>query len=535
MKRILVTLAVCLFAAGVSAQERPQVRTADGVIEGVYESGIRIFKGVPFAAAPIGDLRWKAPQAVPAWSGVRAADEYGPNPMQENVFGDMNFGTDKMSEDCLYLNIWTPAKTMQEKLPVLIYFNGGGLYAGSGSEPRYAGESMARKGVISITANYREGIFGFFTHPELSAEASYKGSGNYGFLDQAAAVKWVKANIAAFGGDPERITIMGESAGSSSVSALMVSPLSKGLFHQAMGSSASVLGFKKIYTLKEAEKIGEELVAKMGCKSVKELRGLSAEELMKAAAVRNAPINIDGYFFTEDPEATYAKGEQAQVPLLLGWNSSEMIPAYVLRGKPQTVANIRAYAEPTFGDATDEVLRQYGITDDAAVGGDPGVALTSDMFVAFNTWKWWYMHQQTCSQPIYRYRYCHPRPDMVVKDKVAGLAGGVQEKTSDAPAAPKITGAFHSTDIEYAMGNLPTNRLYDWQPEDYTISDIFINYYANFVKTGDPNGLGLPEWTPTNGQKVAPVMQIDVNTYEKADSKLEARYNYVNSLFPANK
>ena len=183
MKKTLITLALALVTAAADAQG-PQAKTSCGVLEGTYESGIKVFRGVPFAQPPVGELRWKAPQPVKPWTGVRAAKHFGPNPMQQNLFGDMNFGTPENSEDCLYLNIWTPSKTMDERLPVLIYFNGGGLVAGSGSEPRYAGESMARRGIISITANYREGIFGFFAHPELSKETSYKGSGNYGFLDR---------------------------------------------------------------------------------------------------------------------------------------------------------------------------------------------------------------------------------------------------------------------------------------------------------------------------------------------------------------
>ena len=249
MKKLLLSIAFLLPAMGMMAQT--QVKTAEGILEGKDLSGITVFKGVPFAAPPVGNLRWKAPQPAQKWQGVREAKEFGPNPMQEPIFGDMNFGTKTNSEDCLYLNIWTPAKTMKEHLPVLIYFNGGGLMAGSGSEPRYAGDAMARKGIISITANYREGIFGFFAHPQLSKETSYKGSGNYGFMDQVAAIQWVKDNIEAFGGDPNRITIVGESAGSMSVSALMASPLCQGLFAQAMGSSGSVMGFKKIATQKE--------------------------------------------------------------------------------------------------------------------------------------------------------------------------------------------------------------------------------------------------------------------------------------------
>lgn len=238
MKKLLLSLAVVFLALGAMAQDGPKVKTAQGVLEGTDISGIKAFKGVPFATPPVGDLRWKAPQPAQKWDGVRKATDFGPNPMQEKLFGDMNFGTSVNSEDCLYLNIWTPTKNYNEKLPVLIYFNGGGLMAGSGSEPRYAGNAMARKGIISVTANYREGIFGFFAHPELSKETSYKGSGNYGYLDQVAAIQWVKDNIAAFGGDPSRITIVGESAGSMSVSALMASPLCQGLLPRPWAQAA---------------------------------------------------------------------------------------------------------------------------------------------------------------------------------------------------------------------------------------------------------------------------------------------------------
>jgi len=315
MNKMLLMMAACFCTIGMMAQGNPQVKTTDGTLEGMERSGVKVFLGVPFAAPPVGDLRWKAPQPVVAWEGVRSAKDFGPNPMQENIFGDMNFGTKENSEDCLYLNIWTPAQTMKEKLPVLIYFNGGGLMAGSGSEPRYAGESMARKGIIAITANYREGIFGFFSHPQLSKETAYKGSGNYGFMDQVAAIQWVKTHIADFGGDPERITIAGESAGSMSVSALMASPLCQGLIAQAIGSSGSVMGFNAVATLKEAETAGVEIAKALGCKTIKQLRAMPAEELMKRANVRNVPkYCIDGYFFTEQPTQTYADRKQLHSP-----------------------------------------------------------------------------------------------------------------------------------------------------------------------------------------------------------------------------
>lgn len=531
MNKILLSLAL-LFTTMTASAQNPQVKTSNGILEGLEVSGIKVFKGVPFAEPPVGELRWKAPQPVKPWAGVRKAHDYGPNPMQQPLFGDMNFGTKEMSEDCLYLNIWTPAKTMNEKLPVLIYFNGGGLVAGSGSEPRYAGTGMARKGIVSVTANYREGIFGFFAHPELSAETSYKGSGNYGFMDQAAAIKWVKENIAAFGGDPERITIAGESAGSMSVSALMASPLCKGLFAQAIGSSGSVLRDGKLKTLKEAEQAGKEKAEKLGCKSIKEMRAIPAEELMNRAAEAGLPgYNIDGYFLTKQPTDIYANGEQCKVPLLVGSNSFEMPAAFILQGKEATVENVRNNMKTAFGDETDNILSLYGFNTDADVNGDAGIQLASDMFIGFSTWKWGYMHAKTGGCPVYRYYYCHPRPAMRIKGKTAGLAGGVIDKKEGEPEEPLAPGAVHSADIEYAMGTLPTNRVYDWQPEDFIMSDVFSSYYANFIKTGNPNGLGLTEWMPMNANNTAPTLRLDVESKMTNDVKVEQRYELIDKQF----
>ena len=297
---MMFLIACVLCAVAGYAQQGPLATTQYGVLEGVCESGVNVFKGVPFAAPPVGENRWRAPQPLQSWQGVRSAKKFGNDPMQGNPFGDMGFDAEKKSEDCLYLNIWTPSKTLTDRLPVVIYFNGGGLIAGSGSEPRYSGRQMARHGIVAVTANYREGIFGFFSHPQLSKETSYKGSGNYGFMDQAAAIKWVYENIAAFGGDPKQITIVGESAGSMSVSALLVSPLTRGMIARAMASSGAVCG-RRLLSLKDAEKQGVEKLKELGLKNIADARKMSADELLaKTQSGGLASYCLDGYFFTEE-------------------------------------------------------------------------------------------------------------------------------------------------------------------------------------------------------------------------------------------
>ena len=541
MRQFALTLAAMVISIATSAQDAVSVKTSYGILEGLDISGIKTFKGVPFAAPPTGDNRWREPQPLQPWQGIRECHDYAPDPMQEPIFGDMNFGADSISEDCLYLNIWTPAITMNEKLPVLIYFNGGGLMAGSGSEPRYAGMAMARRGMICVTANYREGIFGFFAHPELSKETAYKGSGNYGFLDQQAAIRWVHENISLFGGDPERITIAGESAGSMSVSALMASPLSRGLFAQAIGSSGSVIADKRVKSLAEAEKAGVDMMRRMGYKNVKEMRKVPAEVLMKQANVRNVPVyNIDNHFLTEQPFATYAAGRQMRVPLLVGGNSLEMSPAayfgYItMSGREITMEDVAKTASGMFGDNTDEMLSLYGITVPDDIYKQPGIDLCGDLFLAYSTWRWGNIHNATSGQPVYRYLYSRERPKMMIEGKVAGLAGGVKDKTEAEEVVenkiPEIHGAVHSADIEYAMGNLPTNRVYDWQPEDYMVSDIFMGYYANFVKTGNPNGIGLPQWLPLDNSDSPGFMVIDVKTRMEKDAGAERRYRRMNEIF----
>ena len=519
-----------------------QVKTQYGVLEGFEEDGVKKFLGVPFAQAPVGELRWKAPQPVQAWEGVREAKQFGDDPMQLDVFGDMAFRGSGRSEDCLYLNIWTTAATTADALPVLIYFNGGGLMAGSGSEPRYDGSSIAKEGVIGVTANYREGVFGFFAHPDLTAASDYKGSGNYGFLDQVAAIKWVKENIAAFGGNPDKITIVGESAGSFSVSLLMCSPLSKNLIAGAMLSSgAEVLPYQPS-SQADADAAGAELLKQAGIASLADAMALNADSLQKLLPPRGmANVVLDGYFMTESADAVFEKNEQAQVPLLAGWNSLEAHPMQAIQGAAPTLANYKNALKAQFGDMTDEIFKAYGIETDEDVLNQKGFDLVSDLFTGFPTWKVCDYHVKS-GLPVYRYHYMHPRPQQSEKmgDKVAALAGGVREKTEEEKKAeqPQIApGAVHSADIEYAMGTLDTNEYYDWQDEDYAISKLFLTYYANFCKTGNPNSQGLPLWSAITKQNLdaAPVMKIDVESKVVASPERENAYRTLEKFYKSKK
>lgn len=518
MKRI-ISAAIALLTAGAALlsiqscnqgeELTLQVKTQHGIVEGIeMDGGVKAFLGVPFAEAPVGDLRWAIPQPKEDWEGVLETKAFGPDPMQPTMYSDMVFRGAGCSEDCLYLNIWTCAERANDALPVLIYFNGGGLMAGSGSEPRYDGAAIAREGVVGVTANYREGIFGFFAHPDLTAGSAYHGSGNYGFYDQVAAIDWVKANIAAFGGDPERITIVGESAGSFSVSLLMVSPLSKGSIAGAMLSSGAEV--KPYYAMSQtdAEAAGAARLASVGIGSLAEARAMDADALqalLPPAGMSN--VVIDGLFMTEAPDAIYERGEQAQVPLLAGWNSLEGTPGQQLRGQEPTLENLKKGFERQFGDMTDEILTAYGIVSDEDVMSQKCFDLCSDLFTGFPTWKVCDYQASKTSQPVYRYKYNHGRPS-------------------------NDMGAVHSADIEYAMGNLATNEAYEWLPEDYAISELFLSYYANFCKNGNPNGPGLPAWTPINGKlDAAPVMQIDVVSGEVASAEKENAYRTLEKFY----
>ncbi|GEO12238.1 carboxylesterase/lipase family protein [Segetibacter aerophilus] len=519
-------------AQSTSGSASSIVKTVNGLVEGTVEqSGVHSFKGIPFAAPPVGDLRWKEPQPVKNWTGKLDAKQFGSHGMQTKVFGDMGFRTKGMNEDCLYLNVWTPS-TSKKGLPVLVYFYGGGFVAGDGSEARYDGESMATKGIVAVTLNYRLGVFGFMAHPDLTKESPHHASGNYGVLDQAAALKWVQQNIAAFGGDPKRVTIAGESAGSISVSAQMASPLSKNLIAGAIGESGSLLGALPAVPLSRGEQTGVEFAKTVGANSLAELRAMPADKLLESAA-KFGPfrfsMTVDGYFFPKDPMEIYKAGEQAHVPLLVGWNSEEMNYRMVMGNEKPTKENYIKAVQKLYGEKANEALQVYNPSSDAEVE-QVATELASDRFISYSTWKWADLQARTSGKKVYRYYFSRPRPAMSASmgNVTAGLAGGIVKDTTakKAPAMPAAKGAVHSAEIEYAMGNLASNKVYDWTPDDYKVSKVMQEYFANFVKTADPNGPGLPKWPALNTNANAQFMKIDVNTTAETD-KNQGRYLFI--------
>ncbi|KAA9352922.1 carboxylesterase/lipase family protein [Larkinella humicola] len=533
----VLTIQVAEMANAQLNKTTPQAKTANGVVEGVTEpTGIRAFKGIPFAQPPVGELRWKEPQPVKNWQGVRKTTQFGPRAMQRAVFGDMGFRSNGMSEDCLYLNVWTPAKSDKEKLPVLVYFYGGGFIAGDGSEGRYDGESMAAKGMVALTVNYRLDVFGFMAHPELTKESAHQSSGNYAYLDMAAALRWVQQNIAAFGGDPKRVTIAGESAGSIAVSGLMASPLSKGLIAGAIGESGSLLGGLPPVPLAKGEEAGAAFAKGVGAGSLAELRAMPAEKLLEATGKPGTPrfsATVDGYFFPKPPMEIFAAGEQAQVPLLAGWNSEEMNARAVLGQEKPTPEGYANAVKRLYNDRAEEVLKLYpGSTEEEVL--ESATALAGDRFLAYSTWKWADLQSKTGGgKPVYRYYYSRPRPAMVPEmgNAAPGLAGGVVKSTdANAVKVPPARGAVHSAEIEYAMGNLPKNKVYAWTPDDYKVSEVMQKYFANFVKTGNPNGSGLPNWPAINSGNSIQFMQIDVNTRLETE-KNRARYLFLDPYY----
>lgn len=541
IKKYLLLTALFVSFAGFS-QKKPVVKVEQGTLEGItLKSGIQNYRGIPFAEPPVGDLRWKAPQPPKKWNGVRKADIFGNNAMQKPVFGDMSFRAPNMSEDCLYLNVWTPAKKPNEKLPVLVYFYGGGFIAGDGSENRYDGESLAEKGIITVTLNYRLGVFGFLAHPELTKESPNNASGNYGLLDQNAALVWVKNNIAAFGGDPNKITIAGESAGSISVSAQTVSPLSKNLIAGAIGQSgAMIYPTLNAIPLAEGEKNGQAFADKVKTKSIAELRALPAEKLMDEAykpggfATRAV---IDGYFLKTDPTQAFLRGDHAQVPVLVGWTSAEIPYQAFMQGQYPNPENYRKRVEDTYKTWAPEVLKKYPGTNDKEVVAS-STALGSDAFIVYSTWKWAELHKSNTKKATYVYIFSKQRPQLKSElgNVKEGLAGGIMKddakKEDTMPDA--MPGANHASDIEYALGNLSSNTSYNWTSEDYKASEIMENYFANFIKTGNPNGSGLPQWPASGFDNHLQIMNIS-NVSAAIPEENRERYILLDQYFTSIK
>ena len=525
---------LCCGYIATSAFAADQVKIGNGIIASTAapKDGVRSFKGIPFAKAPVGNLRWREPQPVENWAGVRNADQFGQRCMQvTNANSDYWFRSNAMSEDCLYLNVWTPAKSDKEKLPVLVYIYGGGFSNGDGSEPRYDGENMARKGMVAVTLNYRLNVFGFFAHPELSKESAHHASGNYGLMDQAAALRWVKQNIGAFGGDPKRVTIAGESAGSISVSALMASPLSENLIAGAIGESGALISTLPPRTLADSEKDGVRFAELSGAASLAALREMSAEKIQEmrskvggtgpgAGGIRFWP-NIDGYFLPKPLPEIFEAGRQAKVPLLAGSNSMEQGARSILGASEPTAENFAAAVRKLYGENAGEVLKVYnGSTPDEIM--QAAMALASARFISLGTWKWTELQMKTGGKPVYRYLYTRVRP------KYLGMPG--QPAPSSSQPSPTPLGAAHSAEIQYAMGNLNLDKRYTWEPEDYKVSEMMQGYFVNFIKSGNPNGPGLPEWPSYDPKTNYTRLRIDVAA--KAEPEPDRpRYQVLDAIF----
>ncbi|WP_263409384.1 carboxylesterase/lipase family protein [Terriglobus tenax] len=514
-RRLSLLASTLLLTASSFAAVGPQAKTASGIVEGepTTDGKIMAFKGIPYAAPPVGKLRWAAPAPVEPWTGIRSAHDFGYHCVQSAVYADMAFHDPGASEDCLTLNVWTPANAEPGKLPVMVWIYGGGFSGGSTSERRQDGQYLAHRNVVVVSMNYRLGIFGFFVHPEATAESPNHAAGNYGLLDQAAALAWVKQNIAAFGGDPSNITIFGESAGSMSVSSQMASPLSKDLFQKAIGESGSIMTSATfpIQTREQREKADTSFaLTTYGTTKLSELRRISTEDILRPIlASRPAPSFrpvVDGYFFPKSPVAIYAAGEQAHVPLLAGWNADEARGGVVGGYNRFTAEGFTAQVQREFPTRSAEFLKLYSAnTPEEAVSSASDYA--GDKFIAYSTWRWLEAHTATGTKPVYRYYFALDNP-------------GDRYHT---PAA----GAFHSDDIEYVFGTLDSRPEAVWHAEDRKLSDQMQLYWTNFARTGDPNGSGLPKW-PTYGPAQWQVMHLDANSSARPDQHRE-RYLFLDS------
>ncbi len=467
--KVLAGLFALIIASSCTSPLEPgQVKVEEGILQGVVTDGLTIFKGIPFAKPPVGELRWKAPQPAEKWNGVKQSTEYAPGPMQG---GNPPSGK---SEDCLYLNVWTPAKTMDEKIPVLVWIYGGGFSFGCTSEGVYDGQALANKGVVLVSIAYRVGQLGFLAHPELSAESPDGVSGNYGLLDQIAALKWIKKNIAAFGGDPEKVTIFGESAGGISVSMLCASPLAKGLFQGAISQSGGSFGptrpttypGENMKTLNDAEADGIEYVKQHGGTSIGDLRKMEAEKFIPQGWTMPGgwPV-VDGVVIPDCQHKLYQEGKYNDVPVLIGYNSDEGA-SFMREKNPE---NVRNSVKQRFGKFADALLEAYPLAENSV----PKTArdLMRDAAFGWQTWIWARLQSQTGQSKVYYYYFDqHP------------------EYPEDSPQYGY--GSPHGQDVAYVFQHLGANA----SKSDIEVSEAMGTYWTNFAKYGHPNGESVPEW-----------------------------------------
>jgi para-nitrobenzyl esterase len=466
-----------MLLGGVASAQPVPAKVDGGLLQGIVDDGLTSYRGIPYTAPPVGAFRWRAPQPAQKWEGVRAASEYGRACMQSNA---AIANLPAPSEDCLFVNVWTPATRANERLPVMVWIHGGGFTAGTPAEKLYDGEWMARKGVVVVSIGYRLGVFGFLAHPELSAEGDRRVSGNYGLLDMIAGLQWVQRNIAAFGGDPRHVTIFGESAGAIAVSQLCASPLAKGLFHAAISQSGGSFGpvragggpGENMQPLDVAEKAGAAWAQSVGVSSLVALRSMPAEKLL-ASAQRARGVSwpiTDGWVIPDDQYRLYEAGRYIDVPVLIGYNSDEGATFGVPASQQAYVDGVRQ----RYGPFADKLLAAYP-------GGETPLAkktardLTRDAAFGWHTWTWARLQKKTGKSKVFLYYFDeHP------------------QYASDSPRAGY--GSAHASELPYVFRQLREHNRPPATPKDEAMSDLLRTYWTNFAKTGDPNGVGLSSW-----------------------------------------
>ncbi len=475
-------IAAFVICFGLQAMAAP-VQVAQGQLEGTEEQGLRVFRGIPFAAPPVNALRWREPQPPARWTGVRKADQFGAACAQGQAGADGKLGAG-ISEDCLYLNVWTPAQNAREKLPVLVWIYGGGFSGGRTSDPLFDGSPLARKGVVYVSLAYRVGVMGFLAHPALSAENRQlhgtAASGNYGLLDLVAGLKWVKENIAAFGGDPGKVTIWGESAGAIAVSMLAVAPQAKGLFHGAISDSGGSFGPTRTPTapgenvppLAVAEQAGVALAGKLGATTLEAMRAKSAGEVMAQARGINGigwPV-LDRWVIPDDQHVLYEKGAYHDTPILVGINSDEGASF----SRTTDPAQFQADTRTRFNTYADRIFKAYPPDASGSIKQAARDVLREASF-GWHTWVWAKLQQARGGSPAYVY-YMDQRPPYAADSRNADVAG-----------------VPHGAELPYVFQHLELTPL-PWTEADRRISDAMATYWTNFAKTGNPNGTGLPRW-----------------------------------------